>query len=119
MALQMIFLHIQILQILVICLCIELVAGHKPQDQLFQSGLNPVANPLRVAPVNIDRDLLHVVLAVSYAQEPDQIVSSNVAGFIYVTDIDLQRRKITYLSPTAGELPSKYLVMGTLTWLET
>ncbi|KAJ6371403.1 hypothetical protein OIU77_001833 [Salix suchowensis] len=55
----------------------------------------------------------------SYAQEPDQIVSSNVAGFIYVTDIDLQRRKITYLSPTAGELPSKYLVMGTLTWLET
>ncbi|KAJ6683851.1 hypothetical protein OIU85_007538 [Salix viminalis] len=82
-------------------------------------GADPVANPLRVAPVNIDRDLLHVVLAVSYAQEPDQIVSSNVAGFIYVTDIDLQRRKITYLSPTAGELPSKYLVMGTLTWLET
>ncbi|XP_011003189.1 PREDICTED: protein CLP1 homolog [Populus euphratica] len=82
-------------------------------------GADPVANPLRVAPVNIDRDLLHVVLAVSYAQEPDQIVSSNIAGFIYVTDIDLQRRKITYLSPTSGELPSKYLVMGTLTWLET
>ena len=39
MALQMIFLHIQILEILVICLCIELVAGYKPQDQLFQSGL--------------------------------------------------------------------------------
>lgn len=38
-------------------------------------GADPVANPLRVAPVNIDRDLLHVVLAVSYAQEPDQIVS--------------------------------------------
>lgn len=82
-------------------------------------GADPVANPLRVAPVNFDRDLLHVVLAVSYAQEPDQIVSSNIAGFIYVTDIDLRRRKITYLSPTAGELPSKYLVMGTLTWLET
>ncbi|KDP45471.1 hypothetical protein JCGZ_09720 [Jatropha curcas] len=82
-------------------------------------GADPVANPLRVTAVNIDRDLLHVVLAVSYAKEPDQIVSSNVAGFIYVTDIDLQRRKITYLTPTAGELPSKYLIMGTLTWLET
>ncbi|KAJ8774949.1 hypothetical protein K2173_019953 [Erythroxylum novogranatense] len=82
-------------------------------------GADPIANPLRVTPVNIDRDLLHVVLAVSYAQEPDQIVSSNVAGFIYITDIDLQRKKITYLSPTAGELPSKYLIMGTLTWLET
>ena len=31
-------------------------------------GDDPVANPLRVAPVNIDRDLLHVVLAVSYAK---------------------------------------------------
>lgn len=82
-------------------------------------GADPVANPLRFTPVNIDRDLLHVVLAVSYAQEPDQIVSSNVAGFIYITDIDLQRRKVTYLSPTVGDLPSKYLIMGTLTWLET
>ncbi|KAG5226873.1 protein CLP [Salix suchowensis] len=50
---------------------------------------------------------------------PKNLIKFNVAGFIYVTDIDLQRRKITYLSPTAGELPSKYLVMGTLTWLET
>ncbi|KAJ9135189.1 hypothetical protein P3X46_032398 [Hevea brasiliensis] len=82
-------------------------------------GADPVANPLRVTAVNIDRDLLHVVLAVSYAQEPDQIVSSNIAGLIYITDIDLQRRKITYLTPTAGDLPSKYLIMGTLTWLET
>ncbi|EEF45009.1 cleavage/polyadenylation factor ia subunit clp1p, putative [Ricinus communis] len=82
-------------------------------------GADPVADPLRVAAVNIDRDLLHVVLAVSYAQDPDKIVSSNVAGFIYITDIDLQRRKITYLTPTAGKLPSNNLIMGTLTWLET
>ena len=39
MSLQMIFLHIQILQVLMICFCIEFVAGYKPQDQLFQSGL--------------------------------------------------------------------------------
>lgn len=38
-------------------------------------GADPVANPLRVTPVNIDRDLLHMVLAVSYAKEPDQILS--------------------------------------------
>lgn len=29
------------------------------------------------------------------------------------------RKKITYLTPSAGELPSKYLILGTLTWLET
>ncbi|KAJ4721561.1 Protein CLP1-like [Melia azedarach] len=82
-------------------------------------GADPVANPLRIVPVNIDKDLLRLVLAVSYAKEADQIISSNVAGFIYVTDVDTHRKTITYLAPAAGELPSKNLIMGTLTWLET
>ncbi|KAG1328285.1 protein CLP1 [Cocos nucifera] len=81
-------------------------------------GAEPVADPTRLVAVNISRDLLHLVLAVSYAKEPDQIISSNVAGFIYVTDIDIQRKKITYLAPCPGELPSKFLIVGTLTWLE-
>ncbi|KAF9592647.1 hypothetical protein IFM89_016304 [Coptis chinensis] len=82
-------------------------------------GAEPAADPMRLVPVNINRDLLHLVLAVSFAKEPDQIISSNIAGFIYITDIDIQRKKITYLAPSAGELPSKFLVIGTLTWLET
>ncbi|XP_022134389.1 protein CLP1 homolog [Momordica charantia] len=82
-------------------------------------GAEPAADPTRLVPVNINRDLLHLVLAVSFAKEPDEIMSSNVAGFVYVTDIDIQRKKLTYLAPSAGELPGKYLIMGTLTWLET
>ncbi|KAL5999886.1 hypothetical protein ACLOJK_034563 [Asimina triloba] len=54
-------------------------------------GAEPAADPTRLVPVNINRDLLHLVLAVSYAKEPDQVISSNVAGFIYITDIDIQR----------------------------
>ncbi|KAG6509248.1 hypothetical protein ZIOFF_034640 [Zingiber officinale] len=152
-------------------------------------GAEPVADPTRVVAININRDLLHLVLAVSYAKEPDQIISSytnypsslsdehvivlsvdpqqqqdtslprllegrggfikdrmgvmvladlgvsiyasklacaidifvhcsNVAGYIYVTDIDVVRKKITYLAPCPGELPSKLLIVGTLTWLE-
>ncbi|KAJ6793941.1 protein CLP1-like protein [Iris pallida] len=82
-------------------------------------GAEPLADPTRLVSVNVNRDLLHSVLAVSYAKEPEQIISSNVAGFIYVTDIDIQRKKITYLAPCPGELPSKFLIVGTLTWLET
>lgn len=75
---------------------------------------------------------------------------SNVAGFIYVTEVDTQgfeteflfwieacfvvmlaffssinisfcghRKTVTYLGPSAGNLPTKYLIMGTLSWLET
>lgn len=82
-------------------------------------GADPVANPLRIVPVNVDKELLHLVLAVSYAKDADQIISSNVAGFIFVTDVDTQRKMITYLAPSPGTLPSKYLIAGTLTWLET
>ncbi|KAM1015294.1 hypothetical protein ACFX2A_046108 [Malus domestica] len=82
-------------------------------------GAEPAADPTRLAPVNINRDLLHTVLAVSFAKEPDQIISSNDAGFVFVTDVDIQRKTITYLAPSAGELPSKYLIAGTVTWLET
>ncbi|BFG26734.1 hypothetical protein CerSpe_130080 [Prunus speciosa] len=82
-------------------------------------GAEPAADPTRLVPVNINRDLLQTVLAVSFAKDPDQIISSNVAGFIYITDIDLQRKTITYLAPSAGDLPSKYLIAGNLPWLET
>ncbi|XP_043726182.1 protein CLP1 homolog [Telopea speciosissima] len=82
-------------------------------------GAEPAADPMRLVPVNINRDLIHLVLAVSYAKEPDQIISSNIAGFIYITDIDIPRKKITYLAPSAGDLPSRYLIVGTLTWIET
>ncbi|PIA62508.1 hypothetical protein AQUCO_00200490v1 [Aquilegia coerulea] len=83
-------------------------------------GAEPAADPMRLVPVTINNhDLLHSVLAVSFAKEPDQIISSNVAGFICITDIDLQRKKITYLAPSAGDLPSKYLIVGSLSWLET
>ncbi|KAF6155687.1 hypothetical protein GIB67_007124 [Kingdonia uniflora] len=67
-------------------------------------GAEPTADPKRAVLVNINRDWLHSVLAVSFAKEPDQIIS---------------RKKITYLAPSQGELPSKYLIAGTLTWLET
>ncbi|KAK9107758.1 hypothetical protein Syun_023769 [Stephania yunnanensis] len=82
-------------------------------------GAEPSADPTRLVLVTINRDLLHSVLAVSFAKEPDQIISSNVAGFICITDIDIQRKKITYLAPSAGDLPSKFLIVGSLTWLET
>ncbi|CAH9050231.1 unnamed protein product [Cuscuta europaea] len=81
-------------------------------------GAEPVADPARLVPVSINRDLLHLVLAVSYAKEPDQIISSNVAGFIYITEIDMKRKQLTYLAPCAGELPSKNLIVGTLAWME-
>ena len=38
-------------------------------------GAEPLADPTRLVSVNVNRDLLHLVLAVSYAKEADQIIS--------------------------------------------
>ncbi|XP_024014399.1 LOW QUALITY PROTEIN: protein CLP1 homolog 5 [Eutrema salsugineum] len=71
---------------------------------------------LEITPVKIDEQLINKVLAISYAKEPDQIISSIVAGFVCITNVDIDEERITYLSPSAAELPSKILVTGTLTW---
>ncbi|KAK9272027.1 hypothetical protein L1049_002396 [Liquidambar formosana] len=94
------------------------IGGLQASRSALPIGAKPAADHMRLVPVNINRDLLHLVLAVSFATEPDQIISSNVAGFIYITDINVQRKTITYLAPSAGVFPGKYLIVGTLTWLE-
>ncbi|CAL5367935.1 unnamed protein product [Camellia sinensis] len=38
-------------------------------------GAEPATDPTRLVLVNINRDLLHLVLAISFAKEPDQIIS--------------------------------------------
>ncbi|KZV36517.1 hypothetical protein F511_15688 [Dorcoceras hygrometricum] len=81
-------------------------------------GAEPSADPTRLIPVTVNQDLLHLVLAVSFATEPAEIISSNVAGFIWITDINFDSKKITYLAPSAGSLPGRYLIMGSLTWYE-
>ncbi len=58
---------------------------------------------------------MHSLLGVSHAQTPDQLLSSNVAGFVLVTDVDVARGTVTYLSPCAGPLPGRYLLAGSLT----
>ncbi|EPS59947.1 hypothetical protein M569_14858, partial [Genlisea aurea] len=100
-------------------LCIYRVGGgpQAPRSAL-PAGAEPSADPTRLTALNVNQDLLHLVLAVSYAKEPEEILSSNVAGFIWITDINFESKKVTYLAPSAGNLPGKYLVLGSLTWYE-
>jgi polyribonucleotide 5'-hydroxyl-kinase len=45
------------------------------------------------------RDLLNRLLAVSYTSAPEDVIITNVAGFIVVTDINVEEQKLTVLSP--------------------
>jgi len=87
-------------------------SGPKAPTSALPIGATSVADPLRVNPANIDNQLLHCLLAVSRADKPEALLSSNVAGFVYVSDLDILSGKITYLAPCPGSLPGKYLLAG-------
>jgi len=42
--------------------------------------------------------LLNSMLAVSHGKTKTDLVSSNVAGFIYVTEVDMVNKRFTYLA---------------------
>ena len=73
-----------------------------------------MADPLRLSEVRVTRELTQSLLAVSHATTPEELLRTNVAGFLYVTGVDLQQGTITYLAPCPGKLPGRFLLAGTL-----
>ena len=59
-------------------------------------------------------DLLHMLVAVSHAQQPDQLLSANIAGFVWISRVDPVQQTVTYLAPCAGDLPAPFLLAGTV-----
>ena len=43
---------------------------------------------------------------------------SNVAGLVYVTHVDVERKQLQLLAPCPGPLPANVLLQGTLNWME-
>jgi hypothetical protein len=55
-------------------------------------------------------------LAISYANEITDIVDSNVHEFLFVSDINLEKNQITFLS-TLEEIKYKFLIVGDFKWV--
>ncbi|KAH3756235.1 pre-mRNA cleavage complex subunit [Pelomyxa schiedti] len=79
-------------------------------------GQAPSQDPVRLVEVTPTSELVHSLLGVVMCTDPSALLTSNVAGFLYVNDIDFERRTITVLAPCPGDLPSRFLVVGTLKW---
>lgn len=55
------------------------------------AGATSVSDPLKLTKVSTPQDLLYTLAAVSHAPSPELLLSLNVAGFIYVQDIDVAK----------------------------
>ena len=93
--------------------------GPKAPASALPIGATSVSDPLRVARVAPSRDLTHSLLAVSCAEGPEDVLSSNVAGFIHVNEVDLAKKVIRYTAPCPGPLPGKILLAGSIKSMAT
>lgn len=92
------------------------------------------AESVKLTRVQVSNDLVHCILAVLHIGEeedatifstadaaveiPQQLLGSNIAGFLWVVQLDVERDIMTVLAPCPGALPSKYLLVGSLKWVE-
>ncbi|EPX70695.1 mRNA cleavage and polyadenylation specificity factor complex subunit [Schizosaccharomyces octosporus yFS286] len=65
--------------------------------------------------------LQNSILAISSVSEDENetaIIDSCILGYVFVTDVDDVKNRMTLLSPVPDRLPSNALIMGTCKWQE-
>ena len=106
---------------------VELSDGMK----LIGETSNQLEN-VKLTRVQVSNDLVHCILAVLHAGEeeetalsfennsdiPQHLLNSNIAGFLWVVQLDIERDIMTVLAPCPGAFPSKYLLVGSIKWVE-
>ena len=86
--------------------------GPKAPSSALPIGAASISDPLKVSLISNLRDVLFNVVAVSHADSADLLLSVNVAGFIYIQDVDMTNGTLTYLAPCPGQLPGNLLLAG-------
>jgi polyribonucleotide 5'-hydroxyl-kinase len=87
-------------------------------DSVLPIGAVSTLDPLKPRVVSLGRDLLHSVIGVSQAESEDEVLGSPVFGFVHVSKIDVERGTMTVLAPSPGRLPGKFLLVGSVKWME-
>ncbi|GAB4822312.1 hypothetical protein N2152v2_009358 [Parachlorella kessleri] len=86
--------------------------GPKAPTSALPIGATSVADPLKLSRVPNAQDLAYSLVAVSHAPAAELLLSVNVAGFIYIQDVDLAKGTVSYLAPCPGPLPGSFLLAG-------
>ena len=83
-------------------------------------GMKITDNKTKLVTVNPSpRDLLNRVLAVSFTQTVEDLIMTNVAGFVVVTDVKTEDQKIVVLSPQPRPLPDTLLLLSDIQYVDT
>ncbi|XP_014210127.1 protein CLP1 homolog [Copidosoma floridanum] len=83
-------------------------------------GMRAEDNLTKLVAVTPGANLLHHLLSVSFADSPeDDVVRTNVLGFVCVTNVDAERQTFTILSPQPRPLPNDILLLSEIQFMDT
>ncbi|KAJ3269429.1 hypothetical protein HDV01_001427 [Terramyces sp. JEL0728] len=99
-------------------------------------GMETNPNSINFVKIETSEILLHSILVVSFVplpgtdeegkiklytleEETELLKKSNVCGYVYISEVDEVKRKMTVLGPNPGRLPKTFFIMGELKWLDS
>jgi len=89
-------------------------------DSCLPLGMKISDNKTKLVAVNpTPRDLLNHVLAVSFTSATEDVIITNVAGFIVVTDVKMEEQKLVVLSPQPRPLPDTLLLLSEVQYVDS
>ncbi|ELU18019.1 hypothetical protein CAPTEDRAFT_222774 [Capitella teleta] len=80
-------------------------------EAMLPLGVSAQDSRTKLVPIQPSGALRHHILSVSSANSTEEIVDSNVLGFIVITEVDIDRKIFSILSPTPGPLPRHILLV--------
>ncbi|XP_058464226.1 protein CLP1 homolog [Malaya genurostris] len=89
-------------------------------DSCLPLGMKKEDNFTKLVPVQPGPHLMHHILAVSFAESTEEnVIQSNVAGFICVTNVNMEKEVLTVLSPQPRPLPQTILLVSDLQFMDS
>ncbi|CAL1276647.1 unnamed protein product [Larinioides sclopetarius] len=89
-------------------------------DSCMPLGMKPEDNRTKLVSVQNGQNLLHHILSISFAESlEEEVVKTNIAGFVCVTNVNTERQTITVLSPQPRPLPKTIFLMGDVQFMDT
>ncbi|KAE8743038.1 hypothetical protein FOCC_FOCC011361 [Frankliniella occidentalis] len=89
-------------------------------DSCMPLGMKADDNKTKLVQVQPGNNILNHILAVSFANSlEEEVITSNVAGFICVTKVDSERQMLTVLSPQPRPLPQTLLLLSEIQYMDS
>lgn len=88
-------------------------------DSCLPIGMQQNQSETKLVPMQPGKDLVHCVLGLSMASSLEEdLVRTNLAGFIVITDVDMERQLYKILSPAPRPLPRQFLLLSDVKFMD-